>query len=65
MKLTRNPTTAANPDQRGRKHHFIIENAPAAVLEAMDDMLTAAGWDNDTCPCYDDGFGVQSGIQRS
>lgn len=57
MKLTRNPTTEANPDLRGRKHHFIIENAPAAVLEAMDNMLTAAGWDNDTCPCYDDGFG--------
>ncbi|MDC8910524.1 DUF5417 domain-containing protein [Citrobacter freundii] len=57
MKLIRNATTAANPDLRGRKHHFTIENAPAATLEAMDDMLTAAGWSNDGCPCYDDGFG--------
>lgn len=57
MKLIRNATTAANPDLRGRKHHFTIENAPAATLEAMDNMLTAAGWNNDGCPCYDDGFG--------
>lgn len=57
MKLIRNATTTANPDLRGRKHHFTIENAPAAILEAMDDMLTAAGWSNDGCPCYDDGFG--------
>ena len=41
MKLIRNATTAANPDLRGRKHHFTIENAPAATPEAMDDMLTA------------------------
>lgn len=57
MKLIRNATTTANPDLRGRKHHFTIENAPAATLEAMDDMLTAAGWSHDGCPCYDDGFG--------
>ncbi|EKQ7213297.1 DUF5417 domain-containing protein [Citrobacter meridianamericanus] len=57
MKLIRNATTAANPDLRGRKHHFTIENAPAAILEAMDNMITAAGWSNDGCPCYDDGFG--------
>ncbi|QLV95586.1 DUF5417 domain-containing protein (plasmid) [Citrobacter freundii] len=57
MKLIRNATTAANPDLRGRKHHFTIENAPAPTLEAMDNMLTAVGWNNDGCPCYDDGFG--------
>ena len=56
MKLTRNSVTEANPDLRGQKHHFTIENAPALVLEAMDDMLTAAGWENDTCPLYDEGF---------
>ncbi|HHT3266265.1 TPA: hypothetical protein ACTYUA_004718 [Enterobacter hormaechei] len=33
MKLTREATTAANPDLRGRKHHFIIESATAAELE--------------------------------
>ena len=37
MKLTREATTAANPDLRGRKHHFIIESATAAELEAMGD----------------------------
>lgn len=57
MKLTRNTTTDANPDLRGRKHYFTIENAPAIVLEAMDEMLVKAGWENDGCPCYDDGFG--------
>ena len=57
MKLTREATTAANPDLRGRKHHFIIESATAAELEAMDEILTLAGWENDTCPCYEDGFG--------
>lgn len=44
MKLTREATTAANPDLRGRKHHFIIESATAAELEAMDEILTLAGW---------------------
>lgn len=57
MKLTRETTTAANPDLRGRKHHFIIESATAAELEAMDEILTLAGWENDSCPCYEDGFG--------
>ncbi|EPH3312436.1 DUF5417 domain-containing protein [Citrobacter freundii] len=57
MKLTREATTAANPDLRGRKHHFIIESATAAELEAMDEILTLAGWENDSCPCYEDGFG--------
>lgn len=55
MKLTRNAITEANPALRGRKQHFTIDNAPAATLEAMDDMLTAAGWENDTCPIYDEG----------
>ena len=53
MKLTREATTAANPDLRGRKHHFIIESATAAELEAMDEILTLAGWENDSCPCYE------------
>lgn len=57
MRLTRNTTTDANPDLRGRKHYLTIENAPAIVLEAMDEMLEKAGWENDGCPCYDDGFG--------
>jgi hypothetical protein len=76
MKLTREATTAANPDLRGRKHHFIIESATAAELEAMDEILTLAGWENDSCPCYEDGrlwlldrhfrSGLfQSGIQSS
>ncbi|HHA1396905.1 TPA: DUF5417 domain-containing protein [Enterobacter hormaechei subsp. xiangfangensis] len=56
MKLFRNTTTDANPDLRGRKHYFTIENAPATVLEVMDNMLTAAGWENDTCPLYDEGI---------
>lgn len=54
MKLVRNAVTEANPDLRGRKHHFTIEGASAATLEAMDAILTAAGWDNDTCPLYDE-----------
>lgn len=57
MKLTRNTTTDANPDLRGRKHYFTIDNAPAIMLEAMDELLEKAGWENDGCPCYDDGFG--------
>ncbi|BET44295.1 DUF5417 domain-containing protein [Atlantibacter hermannii] len=55
MKLVRNAVTEANPDLRGQKHHFTIENAPAAVLEAMDAMLEI-DWANDTCPLYDEGF---------
>lgn len=65
MKLTRNSITEANPDLRGQKHHFTIENAPAVVLEAMDDMLTAAGWENDTCPLYDEGFSCGWWIELS
>lgn len=57
MKLSRQTTTDANPDLRGRKHYFLIENAPATTLEAMDQILELAGWKNDDCPCYDDGFG--------
>lgn len=57
MKLTRNPTTDANPNLRGEKHYFTVENAPALMLEAMDELLEKAGWENDSCPCYDDGFG--------
>lgn len=57
MKLTRNPTTDANPNLRGEKHYFTVENAPALMLEAMDELLEKDGWENDSCPCYDDGFG--------
>jgi len=55
MKLVRNAVTEANPDLRGRKHHFTIESASADMLEAMDQMLVEAGWNNDTCPVYEDG----------
>ena len=54
MKLVKNAVTEANPDLRGRKHHFTIENAAPSVLEAMDIALVEAGWDNDTCPIYDE-----------
>ncbi|MCX8985148.1 DUF5417 domain-containing protein [Citrobacter portucalensis] len=56
MKLVRNAVTDANPDLRGKKHHFTIEGASAEVLEMMDDKMTAEGWDNDTCPLYEEGF---------
>lgn len=56
MKLVRNAVTDANPDLRGKKHHFTIEGASAEVLEMMDDKMNAAGWDNDTCPLYEEGF---------
>ncbi|HDS4345642.1 TPA: DUF5417 domain-containing protein [Enterobacter hormaechei subsp. steigerwaltii] len=65
MKIIRNAVTEANPDLRGRKHHFTIEGATAAELEAMDEILELAGWENDTCPCYEDGFGCGYWIDLS
>jgi len=43
---------------RGRKHHFLVENATAAELEAMDDLLreTEFGENCDGCPVYDEGY---------
>lgn len=43
---------------RGNKHHFIIENATAAELEAMDDLLCETEFKHycDTCPLYDEGY---------
>jgi hypothetical protein len=75
MKLTREATTAANPDLRGRKAHHHRERH-GGRMEAMDEILTLAGWENDSCPCYEDGLlrlldrhfrsGLfQSGIQSS
>ncbi|EDT2962816.1 hypothetical protein EL09_22400 [Salmonella enterica subsp. enterica] len=63
MKLTRQTTTDVSENNNtrnhcfGRTHYFIIENATPAELEAVEALLTAAGWDNDGCPCYGDGFG--------
>lgn len=63
MKLTRQTTTDTSRNDLSRNHHFgqthyfIIENAAPAELEAVENLLTAAGWDNDGCPCYDDGYG--------
>lgn len=55
MRLVRNAVLDANPDLRGRKHHFTIENSPAVSLEIMDEQMEAAGWKNDDCPVYDEG----------
>lgn len=43
---------------RGNKHHFIIENATAAELEAMDDLLCETEFKHycDICPLYDEGY---------
>ncbi|MFI7812995.1 DUF5417 domain-containing protein [Citrobacter werkmanii] len=43
---------------RGNKHHFIIENATAAELEAMDDLLCETEFKRycDNCPLYDEGY---------
>lgn len=43
---------------RGNKHHFIIENATAAELEAMDDLLCETEFKRycDICPLYDEGY---------
>lgn len=72
MKLSRQSTTESDKFQkesspfgvrssellRGRKHHFLVENATAAELEAMDDLLreTEFGENCDGCPVYDDGY---------
>lgn len=72
MKLVRQTTSSSDQFQkdsapfgvrssellRGRKHHFIIENATAAELEAMDDLLLETEFADycDTCPCYEDGY---------
>lgn len=72
MKLVRQTTSSSDQFQkdsapfgvrssellRGRKHHFIIENATAAELEAMDDLLCETEFADycDTCPCYEDGY---------
>lgn len=66
MKLTRQKTSdmgttdifgqAVRSGHWGQKHYFIIENAGAAELEAIEDMLVEAGWESDGCPCYEDGF---------
>ncbi|EGH2839190.1 hypothetical protein J6187_003765 [Salmonella enterica] len=65
MKLSRQTTTdtavieGTRSDLWGRKHYFIIENAPRAELMAIDELLDAAGWESDHCPNYedDDAFG--------
>jgi len=43
---------------RGRKHHFLVEKATEAELEAMDDLLrgTEFGKYCDDCPVYDEGY---------
>ncbi|ELC7036250.1 DUF5417 domain-containing protein [Salmonella enterica] len=66
MKLTRQKTSdmgttdifgqAVRSGHWGQKHYFIIENAGPVELEAIEDMLKAAGWESDGCPCYEDGF---------
>lgn len=72
MKLSRQSTTESDKFQkestpfgdrssellRGRKHHFLVENATAAELEAMDDLLreTEFGENCDGCPVYDEGY---------
>ncbi|WP_163604177.1 DUF5417 domain-containing protein [Leclercia adecarboxylata] len=72
MKLSRQSTTESDKFQkesspfgvrssellRGRKHHFLVENATAAELEAMDDLLreTEFGENCDGCPIYDEGY---------
>ncbi|MEG5932499.1 DUF5417 domain-containing protein [Enterobacter hormaechei] len=62
MKLVRHTTSDMAEDYEtrsrhwGQKHYFLIENAPAEQLEAIEDMLAAAGWESDGCPCYEDGF---------
>lgn len=66
MKLTRQKTSdmgttdifgqAVRSGHWGQKHYFIIENAGAVELKAIEDMLEAAGWESDGCPCYEDGF---------
>ncbi|MGV7963813.1 DUF5417 domain-containing protein [Photorhabdus tasmaniensis] len=65
MKLSRQTTTDTSEIEGtrcyawGRKHYFIIENAPMADLMAIDELLDAAGWESDHCPTYeeDDPFG--------
>lgn len=66
MKLTRQKTSdmgttdifgkTVRSGHWGQKHYFIIENAGPVELEAIEDMLEAAGWESDGCPCYEDGF---------
>ena len=46
----------ARSNHWGRTHYFLIENASAEELEAIEDMLAAKGWESDGCPCYEDGF---------
>lgn len=49
---------------RGRKVHFTIEirnfvdrpNSVERDLSGMEALLTQAGWENDTCPVYDEGI---------
>ncbi|MGG4735229.1 DUF5417 domain-containing protein [Leclercia adecarboxylata] len=66
MKLVRHATSdmgridafgnRERPYHYGRKHYFLIENASAEELEAIEDMMIAAGFDTDGCPCYEDGY---------
>lgn len=70
MKLVRNATSESDQYQRdsaifratnlcrGRVNHFTIEKASAIELEAMDNLLIAAGFGEycDTCPVYDEGW---------
>ena len=66
MKLVRSTTSdmgrtysfgnRERPYHYGRMHFFLIENASAEELEAIEDMMIAAGWDTDGCPCYEDGY---------
>lgn len=70
MKLIRNATTSIDQHIRdsaphtplksglchGRVHHFTIENATAIELEAIENLLVAAGFKHDGCPIYDKGI---------
>lgn len=61
MKLARQTTSSSDARTsellRGRKHHFLIENATAAELAAMDDLLRETGFAAacDARPNYEEG----------
>ncbi|HAV1601541.1 TPA: hypothetical protein JG832_002431 [Enterobacter hormaechei subsp. xiangfangensis] len=70
IRLVRNPACRYDRDEcshnrnRGRRTHFTIEisnyeDRPLAVerdLSGMEKLLMLAGWENDTCPIYNEGI---------
>ena len=50
---------------RGRKALFYIQNATQRELVAMEALLMLAGFENDTCPLYDEGTGCGFWVDTS